>query len=156
MNPKLVDEAGFTVLGIEARTSNAREMNGTGVIASHWARFIKENLLAHIPSKTDAAILAVYSDYASDENGEYSFMIGARVSSAAQAPSGMVVRRVPAGRYAVFTSEKGPVEKVVMTTWQKIWGAPGIERAYKVDFELYDERARDPKNAEVEICVGIK
>jgi predicted transcriptional regulator YdeE len=156
MNPKVVEEAGFKVIGIEARTSNAREMSGTGVIASQWARFMKENLLAQIPNKTDAAILAVYSDYASDENGEYSLMIGARVSSAAKVPAGMVARQVPSGRYAIFSSERGPVEKVVMATWQKVWAAPGIERAYYVDFELYDERARDPNNAQVDICVGIK
>ena len=156
MNPKLVEEAGFTVIGIEARTSNAREMSGAGVIASQWARFMKDNLLAQIPDKTDRAILAVYSDYASDQNGEYSFMIGARVSSAAQLPAGMVAKQVPAGQYAIFTSERGPVEKVVMATWQKIWAASGIERAYKVDFELYDERARDPKNAQVDIYVGIR
>jgi predicted transcriptional regulator YdeE len=156
MNPKVVDQAGFTVMGIEARTNNAREMSGTGVIASQWARFMKENLVARIPGKADAAILAVYSDYVSDQNGEYSFMIGARVSSAAQAPAGMAVRKVPAGRYAIFTSEKGPVEKVVMATWQKIWAATDIERAYKVDFEVYDDRAHDPKNAQVDICVGIK
>lgn len=156
MNLKVVDEEGFTVVGIEARTSNAREMSGTGVIASLWARFMKDNLLTQIPGKTDAAILAVYSDYASDENGEYIFMIGARAHSAAQAPAGMVIRKVPVGRYAIFTSEKGPVEKVVLATWQKIWAASEIERAYKVDFELYDARARDPKNAQVDICVGIK
>jgi predicted transcriptional regulator YdeE len=156
MNPKVVEEPEFTVIGIEARTSNAREMSGTGVIANQWARFRKDNLLAQIPDKADAAILAVYSDYASDENEEYSFLIGARVSSAEQVPAGMVARQVPAGRYAIFTSERGPVEKVVMTTWQKIWAAPGIKRAYKVDFELYDERARDPKNAQVDISIGIK
>jgi predicted transcriptional regulator YdeE len=131
-------------------------MSGSGVIASQWARFMKENLLAQIPNKTDAAILAIYSGYASDENGEYSFMIGARVSSAEQVPAGMVASQVPAGRYAIFTSERGPVEEVVVATWQKIWAAPGIERAYKVDFELYDERARDPKNAQVDICIGVK
>jgi predicted transcriptional regulator YdeE len=156
MNPKVVEEAGFTVVGIEARTNNAREMSGSGVIASQWARFMKDELLAQIPNKTDAAILAVYSDYASDENGEFSFMIGARVSSVAEAPAGMVARKIPAGRYTIFTSERGPVEKVVMATWQKIWAAPGIERAYNVDFELYDERARNPKNAQVDVCVGIK
>jgi len=156
MNPNVVDEEGFTVVGIEARTDNAREMSGTGVIASQWARFMKDTLLAQIPNKKDAAILAVYSNYASDQNGEYSFMIGARVSSATQPPAGMVARKVPSGRYAIFTSESGPVQKIVMATWQKIWATPGIERAYKVDFEVYDGRARDPQNTEIDIYVGIK
>lgn len=77
MNPAVID--GFTVVGIEARTDNAREMAGGGIIAKQWGRFMGENLLAQIPNRTDGAILAVYSDYESDKDGEYSFMIGARV-----------------------------------------------------------------------------
>lgn len=160
MNPRVVTEDGFIVVGIEARTSNAREMTGEGIIAKQWARFVNDNLLAQIPNRSDGAILAVYSDYASDKDGEYAFMIGAQVTSTTGAPAGMVARRVPAGRYAVFTSELGPVQKVVVATWQKIWSmsksAPGGDRAYKVDFEIYDQRASDPRNAQVEIHVGIR
>jgi predicted transcriptional regulator YdeE len=158
MNPAAIE--GFTVVGIETRTDNAREMAGAGIIAKQWGRFMGENLLAQIPNRIDGAILAVYSDYESDKDGEYSFMIGARVKSAVGIPSGMMSRKVPAGRYAVFTSERGAVEKVVMETWQKIWSATtaelGGERAYTADFEIYDERARDLKNAQVEIHVGIR
>lgn len=158
MNPAAIE--GFTVVGIEARTDNAREMAGAGIIAKQWGRFMGENLLAQIPNRIDGAILAVYSDYESDKDGEYSFMIGARVKSAVGIPSGMMSRKVPAGRYAVFTSERGAVEKVVMETWQKIWSATtaelGGERVYTADFEIYDERVRDPKNAQVEIHVGIR
>ena len=72
----------------------------------------------------------------------------------------MIARKVPAGQYVVFMSERGPVEKIVVETWQKIWSATkaelGGERAYNVDFEIYDERASDPKNAQVEIHIGIR
>ena len=108
MNAKVVDEAGFTVIGIEACTSNATEMTPEGVIAKQWARFMQENLAAQIPDKTDSSILAVYTDYASDQDGEYTFVIDARVDSAAGAPPEMVVKKIPAGRYAVFTSDKRP------------------------------------------------
>jgi len=87
-------------------------------------------------------------------------MIGARVKAALGIPAGMMARKVPAGHYAVFTSEGGPVEKVVVETWQKIWSATNAElggqRAYRADFEIYDERARDPKNAQVDIYVAVK
>jgi predicted transcriptional regulator YdeE len=100
------------------------------------------------------------SDYEGDKDGEYSFMIGARVKAAMGIPAGMMARKVPAGHYAVFTSERGPVEKVVVETWQKIWSATNAElggqRAYSTDFEIYDERARDPKNAQVDIYVAVK
>jgi predicted transcriptional regulator YdeE len=155
MNPGMVDEAGFVVIGIAARTNNAREMTGEGIIAKQWGRFLQENLLAQIPSKVDSAIVAVYTDYASDQDGEYTFVIGARVKAGVEAPAGMVAKIIPAGRYAVFVSERGPVGEVVMKTWQGVWAA-GIARAYRADYELYDERARDPGNAVVEVRVGVR
>lgn len=159
MKPKVVVEAGFTVLGIEARTSNAKEISSDAVIPKQWARFMQENLAAQIPNRADSSILAVYSDYASDKDGEYSFTIGAEVISAKEVPAGMVVKTVPAGRYAIFTSEKGPVGKIVFGLWQKIWtipkAEPGGDRAYRADYEVYDERAVNPENAQVDVHVGI-
>lgn len=160
MNPKVVDEAGFTVIGIAERTTNAKEMSGGGVIGKQWGRFMQENLLAQIPNKADSSIIAVITDYASDKDGEYTNLIGARVTSAAEVPPGMVAKKVPAGRYAIFTSERGPVAKVVMGTWQRIWAVPksqpGGNRAYKADYEVYDERAADPANAQMDVHIGIR
>jgi predicted transcriptional regulator YdeE len=155
MNPDIVDEPGFAVIGIAARTSNAREMTAEGIIGRQWGRFLQENLLGQIPSKVDAAIVAVYTDYASDQDGEYTFVIGARVKAGAEAPDGMVAKIVPAGRYALFVSERGPVGEVVMKTWQGVWAA-SIDRAFRADFEVYDERAGDPGNAIVEVRVAVR
>ncbi len=160
MHPKVADEAGFTVIGIEARTTNAKEMTSDGVIGKQWGRFMNENIAAQIPNKASPAMVAVYTDYASDKDGEYTFVLGARVTSADQVPAGMVARKVPAGRYAIFISEAGPVANVVSDSWKKIWSiprnSPGGDRAYKTDYEIYDERASNPHNAQVEIHVGIK
>ena len=160
MIPRVVEETGFTVVGISIRTSNANEKSGKGVIPQQWDRFIKEGLLSGIPNKVDSNILAVYTDYESDVNGAFTFMIGARVSSADDVPPGMAAKRVPAGQYAVFISEKGFVGKVVPQTWSHIWAvpksAPEGNRAYRADFEVYDQRAADPQNAQVDIYVGIK
>jgi len=160
MNPKIADESGFSVIGIEARTSNAKEMTPEGTIGKQWARFMTENLSTQIPNKSDSAILAVYTDYASDKDGEYTFILGARVTSATDVPNGMIARKVQLGHYAIFTSEKGPVAKVVSETWQRIWSAPksspGGDRAYKTDYEVYDERAANPENMQVEVHIGVK
>jgi predicted transcriptional regulator YdeE len=158
--PRVVEKTGFTVVGISIRTSNANEMSGNGVIPQQWDRFMKEGLLGKVPNKVDSNILAVYTDYESDANGAYTFMIGARVSSAEEVPPGMVAKEVPAGRYAVFISEKGFVGKVVPQTWSRIWAipksSPGGNRTYRADFEVYDQRAADPRNAEVDVYVGIE
>jgi predicted transcriptional regulator YdeE len=160
MKPRTVREPGFTVLGIAGRTSNAKEMSSQGIISKQWERLMKEAVLNKIPNRVDSAIVAVYTDYASDKDGEYTYVVGAKVSSEDHVPPGMVAKTVPAGSYAVFTSEKGPVGKVVFETWNKIWSvpksSPGGDRAYGADFEVYDERAADPNSAQVDVYVGIK
>ena len=160
MNPKVVKEDGFTVVGISARTSNAKEMTADGVIGIMWGRLFQEGIIGKIPNKADSNIVAVYTDYASDHNGEYTYVLGARVTSDADVPAGMVAKKVPAGRYAVFTSDKGPGPKVVPELWMKINSLPktavGADRLYRADFEIYDQRAMDPQNLQMDVYLGIK
>ena len=62
MNPKVVERGAFTVIGIAARTSNARELTPEGIIGKQWGRLMQEGLLAKIPNKADQNIVAVYTD----------------------------------------------------------------------------------------------
>ena len=162
MKPKLVQLDEFEVVGIAVRTNNATEAGPDGVIGKQWQRFMSDGSLAKIPNRADQSIYAVYTDYAGDANGDYTFVIGAKVhpSRERKIPSGMIVTTDPAGRYAVFTSERGQVARVIVATWKQIWSyyqtpANG-QRAYRADFELYDQRAADPKNAQVDIYIGVK
>ena len=159
MQPKIVEQQDFNVVGILVRTSNAKEMSGQGVIGQQWGRFYTEGVLDKILAKVDSTVYAVYSGYETDRNGEYDFMIGARVSSVTDVPQGMVARKVPQGRYAVITSAKGPAEQVVPKAWKQVWDLEDqkqIARAHKTDFEVYDQRSQDPKNSQVDIYVGIR
>lgn len=157
---KIVSAEGFSVIGIAARTSNAREMTGDGAIPKLWRELVREGVLTRLTNRADSNIIALYTDYESDEKGLYTFVLGAKVPSIETIPQGMVAKQVPAGQYAVFTSERGPVAEVVVNAWKRIWSLPqtnpAISRSFKADFEIYDERATDPQNAEVEIHVGIK
>jgi predicted transcriptional regulator YdeE len=158
---KTVDQKEFTIVGISALTNNAQEAAGNGVIAKQWDKFYKEGIPDKIPNKADPAIYVVYADYTSDRNGDYDYIIGVRVSEAAAVPSGMVARTVSAGKYAVVASEKGPIPKIVVEAWQQIWGLEdqaqlGGKRAYKTDFEVYDQRARNPQDSQIDIYVGVK
>jgi predicted transcriptional regulator YdeE len=161
MEPKIVEQEEFSVIGIEARTNNSKEMTGAGIIPKQWEKFFKENIPAKIPGRIDSNIVVVYSNYQSDHTGDYDYLIGAKVSDASVVPPGMVVQRVPAGKYAVFTTAAGPVGKVVSEKWQKILdlesksGLCGT-RAYKADFEVYDQRSRDPQNSQVDVYIGLK
>jgi predicted transcriptional regulator YdeE len=40
-----------------------------------WERVFKENLKGEIPNPTSEEIYAVYSNYESDENGDYDYFI---------------------------------------------------------------------------------
>jgi predicted transcriptional regulator YdeE len=161
VRPRIVEQEEFQVIGILARTKNAKEMSGQGIIGGQWGRFFKEGLLEKIPSKADSTIYAVYTGYESDRNGEYDFMIGAKVTSAAQVPPGMVARKVQKGRYAIVTSATGPVEQVVPQAWQRVWSMDDQKefsgvRAYKTDFEVYDQRSQNPQNSQVDLYIGLK
>ncbi len=161
--PKVVHQEQFYVVGITARTSNAAEANPqTRIIGKQWQRFFQEGVLQQIPNKLDDNIYSVYSDYAGERNGEYSFTIGARVTEPAQQlPPGLVLKTVPAGDYAVITTEKGPVANVVIAAWKRVWNLEdqkqlGGTRAYKSDYEFYDRRAMDPQNAQADINISLK
>ena len=160
MNPKPVQEEGFTVMGIAIRTSNAEQMTEVRPIGKQWERLFREGVRGAIPNRADGNILAVYSEYASDKDGEYTYLLGARVTKVENVPAGMTVKKVLAGKYAVFTSERGPVQKVVVEMWRRVWATPknvlGGERSYKTDFEVYDQRAQNPADSVVDLHVSVK
>ena len=161
VHPKLVEQTEFWVVGIQARTTNAKEMAGQGVIPQMWGRLFKEGLQDKIPNKVNSTIYALYSGYASDRNGEYDFLIGAKVNAATGVPEGMVARKVLAGRYGVVPSATGPVEQVVPAVWRQVWEMEdkhtlGGVRAYQTDFEVYDQRSQDPKNSQVDVYIGLE
>jgi predicted transcriptional regulator YdeE len=160
LNPRAVEQEAFTAVGLAVRTSNAEQMTAARPIGKQWERLFKEGLLAAIPNKADGKIVAVYSEYLSDKDGEYTYLLGARVTKVESVPAGMAVRNVPAGRYALFTSERGPVEKVVVEMWRRVWATPksalGGDRTYKADFEVYDQRAQNPADAVVDLYVAVR
>jgi predicted transcriptional regulator YdeE len=160
VNPEVLQVQGFTVVGIAGRTNNAKEMTPEGIIGKLWGRLMQDNLLEQIPSRADGNIIAVYTDYASDHHGDYTYILGAKVTQESETPRGTVAARVVTGKYAGFVSERGPASAVVPEIWQKINGlpknVPGGDRTYRSDFELYDQRARNPQDAIVEVFVGIR
>lgn len=158
MQPTITNKEAFWVIGIGARTNNADEMSGQGVIGKQWVTFCQE-FYDKIPNKADRNMLALYTNYESDKDGAYDFIIGARVSDATQVPEGMIAVQVPATTYAVFTSNSGPSHQVVPETWMHIWSLrkdqPGGNRSYRTDYEVYDERAANPEQATIDVYIGI-
>lgn len=150
-------ESAFDVIGITVRCST-QEAIRNNTIGKLWQRFFEDQIFTKIPNKIDTTLLALYYDFESDKSGEYTTLIGVRVSSIKEVPAGMVAKHVPADNREVFLTEQGPMGQVVFGTWQKIWqleDAGKLKHSYTVDYELYDERSRDLQNAQVEIHVGV-
>ncbi len=161
LDSRIIQRPAFDVIGISVRTNNAREMTADGEIFKQWARFYQEGVISKIPDRVDDVVYAVYSDYQKDRNGDYDFTLGVRVSDSSVVPPGMAVKRIPAARYSIVTSGKGPAHQVVPAAWQEVWKLEhgsqlGGIRSYKSDFEVYDDRSRDPGNVQVDIFVGVK
>lgn len=162
MKPVLqVTRDAITVIGLEARTRNADELDpATARIAGHYETFFKNDVAAQIADKVDpGSMVALYSDYESDENGEYSLTLGYEVAGDGDVPAGLSIKTLPASTYAVVTSDRGALPGVVIATWQRIWQMSddelGGKRTFTGDFELYDERAQNPEEAEVDIYIAI-
>src|SRR5205085_10247030 len=62
MDPKVLHQAAFTVVGIAVRTSNSKETTAEGQIGRCWMRLFQQNVLAKIPNKSDPSIVALYTD----------------------------------------------------------------------------------------------
>jgi predicted transcriptional regulator YdeE len=141
------------VIGIARRTSNA---DGRSVedIPATWGEFLRQNAAAKIPGRvTPPVMYAVYSDYAGDWRGDYSYMIGCGVKRGSTVPEGMEIRHIPSQTYAVFTA-KGQMPDEILAVWSLVWLSE-LPRTYTYDFEVYDKRFTNPKKKAVDICVSV-
>jgi len=158
---KVIHQDEFFIVGIEARTTAAREMSPQGVIPQQWQKFFQDGVLQKISNRADENIYALYTDFTDKRAGEYSVVIGVKVADKAHVPDGFVLKTIPAGNYAIFQSEKGPAPQVIPAAWMKIADAEdkgrlGVTRTYKADYEVYGAEAMDPQNLRADIHVGVK
>ncbi len=145
----VVRRPSMTIIGIQCRTSNAKEA-GPIDIPKLWQQFYTEEFLSKIPNKTSNEIVALYCDYEGDFTKPYSLVIGAPVSSLETIPETMVAKVIPGMSYALF-SAKGTFPQSLVETWGKVWTEP-LNRTYSGDFELYGDKSPE----EVEIYIAIQ
>jgi predicted transcriptional regulator YdeE len=157
--PKVEDQDSFTVVGVTVRTNNAKEAGGQGAIAQLWQSAVQNGTLDTIPNKVTDGFVVVYTDYASDNTGDYNYTLGYRVTSADKIPDGMVARTIHAGKYSVFTSETGVPQEVIPALWHRIAQMTpqqlGGTRAYQTDFETYGA-ITDWGNMQMTAHIGLK
>jgi predicted transcriptional regulator YdeE len=162
MKKERINKLEIKLMGISARTNNKNEMNpATAKIGELVGRFWGQNMANQIPNrKTPGITLAVYTNYDTDEHGDYTYFIGEEVNAFDNTPDEFQTLTIPASRYQKFTTLSGKMPTVVMDAWQKIWKMTpddlGGKRAYQADFEIYDERAHNPERASADIYIGIE
>ncbi|TPG69206.1 transcriptional regulator [Brevibacillus laterosporus] len=159
--PRLVHLEELTISGISARTTNARELSGAGVISDLWDQYFSENIGEKLSSnRLSPDIYGVYADYENGVAGEYTILLGNRMAAkSAVDTANTTTLTLPAAQYAVFTSRCGPLSEVVIEAWQFIWAwsmNSGMRRTFTGDFERYDERASNPNEAIVEIYIAVE
>jgi predicted transcriptional regulator YdeE len=141
------------VVGLSCRTATADGRSGQDVPAL-WGEFLKQKVPAKIQNRVvPPVIYAVYSDYASDWRGEFTYLLGCGVTRTGTVPEGMEVCQIPAQTYAVFTA-KGQMPDEVLAIWCLVWLSE-LSRTYTYDFEVYDKRFTNPKQKVVDIFISV-
>jgi predicted transcriptional regulator YdeE len=146
------------IMGVELRTTYINN-ECFRAIPAFWETLKKENPFTKIPYKADSdALLAVYTNYTPDfslKSGYYSMIVGCPVTKVDSIPAGMVVKEIPAQKYAVFTA-KGPFVTALGKTWTEIWQNQDLQRTFTADFEKYDVQSTNDENSIVKIYVAVK
>lgn len=162
MKKELANKSEIKLIGLSARTNNKNEMNPqTSKIGELAGRFWSQNIANQISNRKNPGVtFSAYTEYDSNEHGDYTYFIGEEVNSFENIPSGLQKLIIPAARYQKFTTSSGKMPEVVINAWQQIWKMTsddfGGDRAYHADFEVYDQRAMDPANTTLDIYIGIK
>ena len=148
-----IEKTEFKLIGLKLDHKTTNEGGQSSIDCGNlWQKFEKENFADRIPDKLSDEIYAVYFDYEGDYTKPYSYFIGCKVKIDAGTPQGMDSLIIPTGSFTKVIA-KGKMPDCVANSWKDIWSSK-TERAYKYDFEIYDERSKDWSNAEVEIFVS--
>ena len=143
------------LVGLSLKKKTLNE-NGQSTIdcGNLWQEFEKNNVAGSIPGKLSDEVFGVYYQYEGDHTKPFLYFVGCKVSSHTEVLPGLENLIIPGAIYHKVTA-KGKMPGCIANAWKEIW-ASDIPRAYKVDFELYDERSKDWNNAEVDIYLSIK
>lgn len=143
----------FYIIGINVRTTNQNGQSSQD-IPKLWQKFLSENTLEKIPNKLDSSIYSVYTDYEGDFTQPYTTILGCKVSTLDEIPKGMIGKKIAGGQFKKYTAKGDLTQGAVFKEWTKIWGS-GLKRKYTADFEVYGQKAQNPKDAEVDIYIAV-
>ena len=82
-------------------------------------------------------------------------MPGCKIDNLSVVPAGMIGKSLAGGNYVKMTAKGDPTRGLIVHAWSKIWKMD-LERTFTADFEVFDERAQNPVDAEVDFLVSVK
>lgn len=145
IQPVMKSIESFRITGCKTRTRNSEEFNAeTAKIPGLWQQFFASSLMDKGP------VFAVYSDYESDEKGEYTVTAGIIRDESGKDFDSLEIN---AGHYLVFQG-KGTMPLAVIEAWKAVWDyfneESPYQRCFTTDFEAYGEAD------EVAIYIAVK
>ena len=144
----------FHIIGLSVKTTNENGQSAKDIPVL-WNQFMSKQIASKIPNKLEDSIYCLYTNYEEDHMAPYTTLLGCKVNSLADIPEGMKGMTFSSGNYQKFNTKGDLTQGLVYNEWLKIWNLE-LSRAYSVDFEVYDERAQNPTDAEVDIFVAVK
>lgn len=151
MNYEIITLKEKIVAGIGDRTNNMSP-DMSRIIGGLWNRFYGEGIYMEIPHKTSEKALGIYTDYAGDEKDDYTVMAAYEVNERPENTEHLMVKTIPAGRYARFVVT-GNMQKAVAEFWEELWKMD-LPRAFTCDFEEYQNG--DMEHCEIHIYIGLR
>lgn len=162
MKKELVTKTEMKLVGLSVRTNNKNEMNPqTSKIAELAGRFWGQNIANQISNRQNPGVtFSVYTEYDSNEHGDYTYFIGEEVNAFENIPNTFQKLVIPFSKYQKFTTPEDKIPDVIINAWQQIWKMSESDfsgkRTYIADFEVFDQRASNPNQVVLDIYIGIK
>ncbi|MDM5232812.1 GyrI-like domain-containing protein [Lysinibacillus pakistanensis] len=162
IEPTRIEElTSFTLAGISAITTNETERSKDGKIGKLFEQFHSQNIGKKLGVNIqEDGHYSCYFNYEQGDAGLYEIMVSVKVQETSQLQSLDTINTftVPAAKYAVFVTEKGPIIEMVQRAWDDIWQwsqQPDNNRAFTGDFEYYSKDI-NPEDGQAEIYISIK
>lgn len=144
----------FRLIGLKLPRKTSNEDGRSGIDCGNlWQKFESEKFAERIPNSGNE-VYAVYFDYENGHTGEFSYFLGCKAGDNTEIPEGMKSLVIPENSYFKVTA-RGTMPDCIANSWKDVWNS-NLDRAYKYDFEVYDQRSTDWNNAEVDIFISSK
>lgn len=141
------------LVGLDLGRTTSNENGRSSIDGGNlWQKFEKGNYADKIPNKAGDEVYAVYYGYEGDHTAPFRYFIGCRVKDYSSTPSEMKQLTIARGEFRKITAA-GKMPDCMVETWKEIWSS-NVERSYRYDFEIYDNRSKDWDDAEIDIYLS--